>query len=269
MKKLITADLGGHPVYFKDFEFIQEQIRELALANFGGFDDTIITVLNSVVFDIATDGFTIEVTTAGWAYYNGEMFYVPLQSATGSAPNILKWTVNEANDPRGLKTFKEESVGDKNVYLVRTLLLGYYPAVAPGIDFDDTGIPPALTDWTEVIYQGAWRIPTSPPADSDIALKYRINGLGQLEIIGTVEANDDPQGTMPATDIIGILEEWAFPAKERWFQITLNYNDKKSFACSLAPNGELRFHSRATDSTYYQANQDLNFCNILILDSIA
>jgi hypothetical protein len=194
MKNLITTDLGGHPVYFKDFEFVQEQIRELVSASFGHLDSTIVTVLNGCEVTISTDGYTIEVTE-GWAYYDGEMFYIPAQSATGSSPNVAKWRISESWDSRGLKTFRSETVGDKNVYQVRQLQIGYYASASEGVLFSSTVLPTRETDWASISIQ-------SPFSGT---LRYRKNLFGHLEIQGVVDNGSN-------NHLIGILPEGFRPS---------------------------------------------------------
>ncbi len=202
MKKLITDDLGGHPVYFKDFEFIQEQIRELAKTSMGLENNSVVTLMNNATINVSTDGYTIEVVTEGWAWYNNEMFRVPVQEATGSSPNIAKWRIKEEWDSRGLKTFKDETVGDKNVYLVRTLELGYYASGAEGILFSTTKFPHDYTPWTQLTLGAYW-------ANITIATEYqgfwyRKNAQGHLELIiaiyntqGSASSNYSNIGTLP------------------------------------------------------------------------
>lgn len=140
MKKLITTDLGGQPFYYKDFEFAQEQIRELAKANFGHLQSGIVNIVNGADYTISTDGYTVDITSEGWAWYNGEYYYIPTQSATGATPNLLKWVVEETFDPRGLKTFSETTVGEKEVYQVSTLKLAYLPSAVAAPLFSQTRI---------------------------------------------------------------------------------------------------------------------------------
>jgi len=176
MKKLITTDLGGHPVYFKDFEFVQEQIRELAKSTFGHLDPTIVNILNGGSYQVSTDGFTIDVLTEGWAYYQGEFFYIPVHSATGSGTDVAKWNIVESYDARGLKTFKDATVGDKNVYLVRQLQVSFVPPASGGADFSLTKEANKETPWQTATVQ-------SPFTGT---FQYRLNKDGNLQLKGTV-----------------------------------------------------------------------------------
>lgn len=138
MKKILTEVLGGQPVKFVDFEFIQEQIRELIASAFGNLDPLKITILSGFDYTLSTDGYTFEVIKEGFAYYNNEYYYIPTQAITGSSPNVLKWVVSTSYDSRGLKTFKDTAVGDKDVYEVKQLTLAYLPSSADEILFSET-----------------------------------------------------------------------------------------------------------------------------------
>jgi len=185
MKQLKTTDMGGHPIYYTDFEFIQEQIRELAEASFKHLVSTTnVLILNSVEWTISTDGYTIEITRAGWAFYNGEYFYVPLHAATGASPSVAKWQIVETYDPRGHKKFYETSVGYRDVYNVRTLQVAFLPVAISAPLFIDTELahPPP------VIIETAWVIATlqSPylTVGYPFEMRYRKNQNGDLQLYG-------------------------------------------------------------------------------------
>lgn len=234
MKKLITTDLGGQPVYFKDFEFIQEMIRELAKAALGHNDSTKVTVLNSFQYSLSTDGYTVNVTVAGWAYYQGEMFYVPIQSVTGSSPDVLKWVILESNDSRGLKTFKDETVGDKEVYKIRTLKLEYLPSTNTSPNFSNTVLPITTYPWTTATLNSGWE--SSP--DNGInrpGLKYRINSMGDLELIGAIRHT----GLILGASIVAVLPEGFRPNKREYFKV--GHIDYSPLNCFVNTNGEIVF----------------------------
>lgn len=193
MKKLITGDLGGHPVYFKDFEFIQEQIRELAKAAFGHCDPAIVTVLNGCEVTISTDGYTCGLTE-GWAVYDNEFFYIPAQTATGSNPEVIKWIVTESWDSRGLKTFSDPAVGNKDVYKIRQLYIDYVASGSPGILFSSTVFNNRSSFWTELTVNSPWIV--------DEPINYRLNERGKLEIKGFIH-----YASGIGTAVIGVLPE--------------------------------------------------------------
>ena len=231
MKKLITTDLGGQPVYFKDFEFVQEMIRELAKSALGFNSDSIITILNGATYDLATDGYTIDILTEGWGWYNGEMFYIPVQSATGSNPNVLKWNITETNDPRGLKTFSDDTVGDKDVYLVRTLTLSYVPAAAGGVLFSATKQINFETNWSAVSPQAPW----------NGQFKYRINNAGDLEIAGTL--TNAGAATVHA-GVIYVFPEAYWPKIDLSLPVSTVSGTGISGELLLKTNGELIYYNQ-------------------------
>jgi hypothetical protein len=227
MKKLITTDLGGHPVYFKDFEFIQEQIRELALSTLGDLDDTIVTILNGGSYQVSTDGYTIDVLTEGWAYHAGEFFYIPVHSVTGSGTDVAKWVIVETNDPRGLKTFQDTTVGQKNVYLVRTLQVAFVPSPASGVDFSLTEERIKSTEWQSATAQ-------SPFFGT---FQYRLDTLGRLELIGYVDIYDTitNEATLYVLPI-GYRPSYIIPFK----QPIINDEGLKQSSISIKSSGEIQ-----------------------------
>ena len=231
MKKLITTDLGGQPVYFKDFEFIQEQIRELLGATYDKLDSTKVTVLNSATFDLSTDGYTLDVLTAGWAYYAGEYFYIPVHSATGSGTDVPKWNIVETYDSRGLKTFSDTGVGDKDVYLVRQLHVSYVPPASGGVLYSETEAIPMATDWVNIAAQSPW---------SSGSFYYRLNELGHLEIHGACTAT-----VSTAVDgvVIFVLPEGFRPSGEVLKSAAVQYNTGRFAQITYATNGEVIFYS--------------------------
>lgn len=135
MKKLITDDLGGHPVYFKDFEFVQEQIRELAQATFGFLSDTIVTILSGCEVEVDSSG--TATLSEGWVYYDGELFQVDAAEIyRESADYVLKWYIQTSYDSRGAKEFKDES--NHSVYAVRKMVLIYKAESVAGALFSES-----------------------------------------------------------------------------------------------------------------------------------
>ena len=247
MKKLLTTDLGGQPVYFKDFEFIQEQIRELTKATIGYLDTSKITILNGATFNLSTDGFTIDVLTEGWAYYQGEYFYIPVHSVTGSGTEVPKWNIVETYDSRGLKTFQDTSVGDKDVYLLRQLKISYVEPAVGGILFSETEYANMESSWTGITVQSPW-------AESE-SFNYRKNKTGQLELYGVVYGAGviQPIGILPSEHTPDYLQYHTITV----YNSTLGAVEVKPF--SLATNGELRYLGAATtDILYLYFNHVLN-----------
>jgi len=241
MKELITTDLGGQPVYFKDFEFIQEQIRELAKTSMGLEDNSIVTLMNKATINVSTDGYTIEVVTEGWAWYNGEMFRVPVQSATGSSPNVAKWRIKEEWDSRGLKTFKDETVGAKNVYLVRTLELGYYSSGAEGVLFSTTKFPHDYSPWTKLALGTYWADFTT--FTEYPGFWYRKNAQGHLELMVAIYNTQTLASSNYST--IGVLPEGYRPKniiKKHISPDTYSSNHIYWY-WSIYPNGEITFYT--------------------------
>ena len=207
MKKLITTNLGGHPIKFEDLEFLQEQIRELSIASFGFLDAAKVTLLKGIDLSVSTDGYTVTVTE-GYVWYDNEFFHVSAHEAQGSGSEVAKWVVVESWDSRGNKEFYEEGVGYVDVYKIRELKLDFVSTASPGVTLANTQsylkqkeawITPSLaTFWNDGLsYPGSY------------PFKYRKNELGQLEIVGAayVDGNERvgfilPEGYRPNEDII-------------------------------------------------------------------
>lgn len=170
MKKLITTDLGGHPIKFSDFEFIQEQIRELAQAIFATLPNNTIVILQGAQATVSGDGYTIDITE-GFGYYNGEYYYIPEHQATGSSPNVAKWRVNERWDARGSKKFRD-IVSNIDVYKIRELKVGFYAPAEEGVLFSTTWFNYQASEWATIALSGDW----------SGNLYYRINRQGKLEL---------------------------------------------------------------------------------------
>ncbi len=186
MKKLLTNELGGHPFYFKDLEFLQEQVRELTKANFGRNLDADVTILHGGKITVSTDGYTVSVT-AGYAYYNGQYYYIPAHESTGSSPDVAKWVVEQSYDPRGLKKFFEPSVGYKDVYLVETLMVAFLPTSVAGVPISDTKFLDNSTPWEKMTPEGSWINPPAPAPPFPLfdGIYVRRNYEGNLEFKGS------------------------------------------------------------------------------------
>lgn len=224
MKKFITSDLGGHPIYMEDLEFLQEQIRELAEAAFGYCDPAIVTVLNGCEVTVSGDGYTITVTE-GWAVYDNEFYYIPAQEATGSAGEVAKWRIAEAYDSRGLKTFADPAVGNKNTYLVRTLSLDFYPVISDGILFSDTVIYGSNLAWQEASVN-------SPYTGT---FKYRVTREKKLEILGTIGLASSNFSTA-----IFVFDEDYWPLTEQALPVAIT-NMGAAAKITLKTNGEFTY----------------------------
>lgn len=180
MKKLITSDTDGHPIYFRDLEFIQEQIRELTKASFGHLGDNKIYVLTGC--NISTDAAGTITVGEGMVYYNGETFIVEAHQAYPSSDTEKAvWQIEEANDPRGEKKFKNGIT--RQVYLVRKMRVQYMQSV--------TALPISETQTIEKQQRGEWQELTlqtgfeSVPGHKTLSIRKDI--LGNVHLIGRVD----------------------------------------------------------------------------------
>jgi len=229
MKKLITTDLGGHPVYYTDFEFVQEMIRELVEGVYGYLDEAKVTILKGCELTISTDGYTISVTE-GYAFYDGEIFHISAHESTGETPEVAKWIVSEDYDSRGTKTFKNETV--KDVYLVRELVIDYLPAVSSGVLVSETEYINQSTDWADMSVQSPFHTLTGANK-----ARYRINKSNQLEIKGMIYS-DYPvsNGT-----VIGTLPEGYRPSILSMHPVASS--GSRIGYIQIGTSGEIRFYN--------------------------
>ncbi len=242
MKQLITTDLGGHPIKYKDFEFLQEQIRELVNATFGQLDWTKVTVLRGCTITVSSDGYTITVTD-GFAFYNGFYYHVPAHSITGTTPQVAKWIVAYSYDSRGLKTFKDTS--QKNVYKIDELKLAFVNSADTGVAIADTIMSTKKTDWVTVT-----NLPTGWNVHEPIM--YRLNSNGDLQIKGKCYMDDStesvgfvlPVGFRPQKNTIIPVAKWGPAPTDVWY-VTINANGE--FLWDIATMGFILNHTIILD----------------------
>ena len=121
MKKLITEGLGGHPVKYKDFEFIQEMIREVVKSFSMMAPSNNVVVMSGC--KVTTDGSVLNMGK-GAVIYDNELFMVSAQSIEKQDPeHVAQWFIKETNDARGEKTFKSGLT--KQVFLIREFEIRY------------------------------------------------------------------------------------------------------------------------------------------------
>jgi len=88
MKKILTDNLNGFPLYLDDAAFLQEANKEL-IAKLGGAWRSAY-IINGVVLGLGGGNATV---TEGFVFFNGEIYKVPAQSvAVGSAGDSIYLT---------------------------------------------------------------------------------------------------------------------------------------------------------------------------------
>lgn len=133
MKWIKSLLLGGQPVKYDDFDFaVKEAMSDLAKAVFGFLPSTTkVCVLNGC--DVTIDGSDLTMT-AGWVYYNNEVFQVDTVNIEKDVGEVAVWQMVESYDSRGNKTFKDETVQD--TYLVRKFTVVYKTLEGGDLELD-------------------------------------------------------------------------------------------------------------------------------------
>lgn len=217
MKKIITDGLGGHPVKFLDFEFVQEQIREIITAEFGSFPSNKVVVVSGC--SITTDESDTSIT-AGYVVYGGELYAVAAKSIQKtSLEQQAKWRIVTNTDTRGNKTFADGS--QKSVYVNKQMEIFYVFHYEDGIPVSETesrdkyvgGVPiGSIVLWSGTEIPAGWALcngqqvngMTTPNLSGRMVIGYNsgdeeYNSPGNLSMGGSVTGKSGTGGGKKAS----------------------------------------------------------------------
>jgi hypothetical protein len=119
MNKLITDIEGGFNLKMDDFRWIENGLIEALKGIVSPFvDENNIYILSGCELSITTNDITL---TEGFVYWDGEIYYVPVQQQANLNKKFKYLQVDETFDPSGWRQFKDGIF--HNIHAIRQLVL--------------------------------------------------------------------------------------------------------------------------------------------------
>lgn len=118
MNKLITTNNGGFPFTLDDLRWLENGLTDALKGIVNHVSSTEVLILSGCEYNEQQLSDTDQlVMTAGYVYFNGEIYKVDAVNATLSSGNTFYWDLKVTNDPAGNLTFEDTNTYD--VYQIR------------------------------------------------------------------------------------------------------------------------------------------------------